>query len=356
MSMRFRRSIRIGKLLQMNLSKSGVGFSAGVEGLRLRTGPRGTYFTFGMPGTGLYWEKKLNNNSFGDFTPDDKDEKKKRSSRSKKRGDDSTFDPSEPLKAPRGAPTAEVALVQGLNEAREGDIDKAIRHLKDASKADPGAAMLAAYFTVRHRRGEIDDAIQMLEKLVASDDEIASPMIEKYMPGASVEMYITPNVQADVPVNGMGAAILLAELYQMRGREAEATGLMESLFALTEHPVVRLSLCDLYAGQGLWDGVVKYGSGVESDDDVTLGTMILYGMALQQHDLHTAAIKVLTDALRRKKDRSKHLLAEARYWRARSYEASGKASRARDEYELVFAEDPAMRDVKDRLRALSAQG
>jgi hypothetical protein len=51
-----RKSFGIGPL-RLNLSKSGLGLSAGVKGLRIGTGPRGTYLHGGREG--LYYRKSL---------------------------------------------------------------------------------------------------------------------------------------------------------------------------------------------------------------------------------------------------------------------------------------------------------
>jgi hypothetical protein len=53
MGLRFRKSIRIGKNLRINLSKSGIGASIGVPGYRVGIGPRGKRTTVSLPGTGL---------------------------------------------------------------------------------------------------------------------------------------------------------------------------------------------------------------------------------------------------------------------------------------------------------------
>lgn len=53
MPIRFRRSIRLGKLLRLNLGKRGAGVSAGVKGFHVGTGTRGPYVSAGIPGTGL---------------------------------------------------------------------------------------------------------------------------------------------------------------------------------------------------------------------------------------------------------------------------------------------------------------
>ena len=57
--MRFRRSIRLGKGLRLNLSKSGLSLSAGFRGASVTFGPRGTYLNTGIPGTGIYDRKRI---------------------------------------------------------------------------------------------------------------------------------------------------------------------------------------------------------------------------------------------------------------------------------------------------------
>jgi hypothetical protein len=52
---RLRRSISLGGA-RLNLSRSGVGWSWGIPGLRYgRTALGRAYISIGLPGTGLYW-------------------------------------------------------------------------------------------------------------------------------------------------------------------------------------------------------------------------------------------------------------------------------------------------------------
>ena len=53
----FRKSVRLGGGVRMNLSKSGVGFSFGTRGCRVSTGPRGTYINVGAKG--IYYRQKI---------------------------------------------------------------------------------------------------------------------------------------------------------------------------------------------------------------------------------------------------------------------------------------------------------
>lgn len=55
----YRKSIRLGKGVRLNVSKRGIGVSAGVKGFRVGTGPSGSRIRATLPGTGLYYEKRL---------------------------------------------------------------------------------------------------------------------------------------------------------------------------------------------------------------------------------------------------------------------------------------------------------
>lgn len=57
MGLRLQKRIKLAKGVNLNLSKSGVGISAGVPGVRMGVGPRGTKTTVSVPGTGIRYEK-----------------------------------------------------------------------------------------------------------------------------------------------------------------------------------------------------------------------------------------------------------------------------------------------------------
>ena len=60
MGFQFRKSIKIGKHLKINLSKSGIGFSWGVKGFRLSRSASGkTKATVSIPGTGISYSTPL---------------------------------------------------------------------------------------------------------------------------------------------------------------------------------------------------------------------------------------------------------------------------------------------------------
>jgi hypothetical protein len=57
MGLNFKRTLNIGRGFRINLSKGGVGFSAGIPGLRFGVGPRGKRFQISIPGTGISYRK-----------------------------------------------------------------------------------------------------------------------------------------------------------------------------------------------------------------------------------------------------------------------------------------------------------
>ena len=57
MGLRFHRSIRLLPGLRVNLSKSGIGLSAGGHGATYSVGPNGERSTIGVPGTGVSYLK-----------------------------------------------------------------------------------------------------------------------------------------------------------------------------------------------------------------------------------------------------------------------------------------------------------
>ena len=81
MGLRIRKSINIGKHFKVNLSKSGVGFSAGVKGFRVTRTANGKYRkTITVPGTGIsYVDESKDLLSFGN------DKKKKETKKTEKK-------------------------------------------------------------------------------------------------------------------------------------------------------------------------------------------------------------------------------------------------------------------------------
>ncbi len=337
MGFRLQRSIRLGKFMRLNISKSGLGISAGLGGIRVGSGPRGAYVNVDLPGSGLSYRKHFST-------------KKTRGSAPKKtvKASAQSVALAEIPQPGFFAPSHEKALAKALEDYQAGKKDEALEHFLEAAPNEAGAAIFAAAIMTQKDRTNYQ-AVELLEGVVQSDNEFPTPLMKKYLAEATIDIDITPHVTTTVSNAGLAATLLLVELYQAQRRIREAIGLLEEIEDIAEEPILTLSLCELYVNRQLWDGVIDKAQKINSEDDATLEILIYYGRALQEKGLHDAAISTLTKALRRKKNRNPALLNEARYWRAISYQKLGKVRQANKEFQKLYAEDPNFRDVADQV-------
>jgi tetratricopeptide (TPR) repeat protein len=330
MGLRFGKSIRIGKYIRLNISRSGIGFSAGVKGLRIGTGPRGTRFTASLPGTGLSYVKQFSSGKGSTRATDVPREE-----------EEVTTLPSPGLLAPRHEKAFHAALAAMESE----EWDAALQQFLAAADTEPSAAIMAATL-LEHDDPRIP---QLLEPVVTSDHDFPTPLMEKYLDDDQAVVDITRFTSATVPIDGMAAVLLLVEAYQAQGRLYDAMGLLEEVEELSSDPAITLSLCELYAITGQWDGVIDRAAQIPVTDDVTFEIALIYGVAMHQKDLNDAAITVFTQALRKKKGRPPELVQEMLYARALAYEIVGRKAQARKEFEKLYAENPSFRDVAARV-------
>ncbi|MEJ5186024.1 MAG: DUF4236 domain-containing protein, partial [Candidatus Geothermincolales bacterium] len=59
MAFRIWKRVKLAPGVRLNVGKSGVSFSFGGRGLWLTLGGSGSRVTAGIPGTGIYWSKKV---------------------------------------------------------------------------------------------------------------------------------------------------------------------------------------------------------------------------------------------------------------------------------------------------------
>ncbi|HEX5706226.1 MAG TPA: DUF4236 domain-containing protein [Pyrinomonadaceae bacterium] len=351
MGIRLSKSIRLGKLIRLNISKAGVGGSIGLGPLRIGTGPRGGRLSFDLPGAGISYVKQLGGGKSESARRKPARKSARRASEDADAQAGAQQAATHELPSPGFfAPRHEKELHRALVAYAEGRTDEALAHFLAASEEEPSAAVYAAALLAQKSEG-VAQAVALLERVVQSDAEIPTPLAQKYLGDVRMPVRVTPGVTAHVPLDGLAATLLLVELYQAQGRLTEAVGLLEEVEELANHAALKLSLCELYAAAGFWDGVVERAKGTQVADDLTLELATLYGRAMQEKNLHEAAVAVFTDALKKKKGRSPQLVREAAYCRALSYEQLGRRAQANKELQKLYAEAPDFRDVAARLSA-----
>jgi tetratricopeptide (TPR) repeat protein len=350
---RFRRSIKLGPGVRLTVGKRGLSsVSFGRRGARYTVGRGGRRTkTIGVPGTGLSYIATTSASSSGGRSSS------ARSARAKPEPAASPIDPATVV--PRAgllAPGREKRFRDGVVAYLHGDKPRALAAFEQASASDDRNVsddLFAGVTSAQLERGA--DAIRYLEKVVASDVELPDELMQKYLPSDVLELTarvsITPNVAADVALDSIGAALMLAELYQESGRREEAIGLIQQLAdANPDDEALRLSLCDLLFEDGDDEGVVESAVGAENDSDVGLAVMTLRARALMRLGHLAGALETLSAALKRTARRDPELVKDARYARADALAAAGQPKKARAALERIYAEDPHYRDVAERLR------
>lgn len=332
-SFRFRRSIKLGPGVRLNVGKTGVGISAGVRGARrtFHSSGRETA-SVGIPGTGLsYVETK---------------------SASKASASEPTAAPALTGKPGLFAPKHEKEFYKALQAYAKGDTEEARTLFESASAKDESGRVLADDLLagiVSATTGKLDEAIPYLETVVASEVELPDELITKYLGSGGIAVSVTDRVKVAVEWSSLAAALTLVECYQAQGRTEEAIGVLQQLADAEPSPVLLLSLCDLYAETGAWDEIVDAAAGVANEDDVTLEIRLLQARALREQKLDEAALAAYKDALRSKK-RDPELLKEARYQRGRLLLERRKTAHAMRDLQAVYADDPHYRDVAKLVR------
>jgi hypothetical protein len=198
--LRFRKSIKLGKGVRLNVSKSGLGMSVGGRGARFGVHSSGRNTRTIGPGTG--------------------------------------GSPRQPARhvVPLAPATAAWLLPRpglfsgkaakryhaGVHAYLRGDDQTAITALEECLAAHPAA--LSAHLMAAMCAGRLgrDDAEQILhlEALVASDGEMPDRYQLKYLPPhiaqRSLHCRITEHITAEIPFDSVGATLMLAEHSQRR--------------------------------------------------------------------------------------------------------------------------------------------
>lgn len=347
--MRFRRSIQLGKGVRMNVSKTGLGLSAGGRGARYSVHSSGRRTTsVGIPGSGVGYVSTATGSGKG------------AASGASRSGGRQVIQMPQDLAAVLPKPglfsgKTEKRYHEGAHAYMRGEYPKALSALEEVLTADPSA--LSAHLIAAICVGKVDrpeaDEIRHLEALISSDAAMPDKYELKYVPPTVVSLSlmgrITAHINAELPFDSVGATLLLAEHYQETGRLEEAVGLVQQLHeANPRDPVIALSLADLLMADADYDGVIEVAAGATNDDDLGAALLHLRGAALFALGHQTGALDAFKEALA-KPSRDAELLRVIRYDRALAYEAAGQKGRAKQDLERIFAQDPGYLDVRERL-------
>ena len=350
--------MKIAPGVTLNFSKSGISTSLGVRGAKVTVGPRGVRRTVGLPGTGLFYTET---GSYGG---------KQASKRQPKA--QPQLAPSKPVRPQRVIPQPVVTPVEkeltpefldslvpdderaffnACEAYTEGNTSQAISELEAAIHLADGA-FLAGFLAVGEKRyAEAERAL----KQALGNHAALGRYFEKYSLDVELALPITENLVAHIRPCRRGVLLGLAEVLQAQKKTKEALACLKKIHKDDpDDVVVKLSMVELICdaqpeSKRLAKQVVELIGNVDNESSVHAALLFYKAHALRTLGLLTAAREALTSALRKTKDRGDDLLRAIRFERACVYDEMGQATRARQEYEKVYSEDPRHEDVADRL-------
>ncbi|MBE0610217.1 MAG: DUF4236 domain-containing protein [Dehalococcoidia bacterium] len=375
----FRKSLKLGPGIRLNLGKKSASISVGGTGYRYNVSTTGRSTTsINIPGTGISYKDSSGGTSRS-RTPSRRTSTVKKpttrrapskttSSKPRTTSSRARKAPAPPARVPLPvtraqaedlvpkpgfmASGAEQSFRKAVVAAACGDWEDAHANLEKTTQRDTGHDaddLLLAYAMVQLSRPA--EAIPALERVIASETQLPDAFMAKYMEklGLQLEVRLVPGIETVLPFDSAGAALLLAELYQRADRVDEAADLVEGLAeAGLSEPLARVSLAELYASSGRWEDAVRVTDGVTNTDDLSALTLSYRGAALGALGQFDESLIALREALK-SRSRSAPVLHSARYHRARVYEEMGQPGRARQDYEAIYAQNPGFADVKTRL-------
>jgi hypothetical protein len=334
---RLRRTFKIAPGLRLNVSKSGLGLSAGVRGLRVGVGPRGPYTSIGIPGTGLY---RIDYAAAGPM---------KEAASRKRTGKASVAavlpagkGPYTPWKdRPKGIVWPAIFLMLALLVATVGG-DTLVMALVVGA---PSLYLLVA--RLRNPMRRTWDALQRGKQLMHQGHYAeAAQALEGVIQDLSAAG--TP----PAPESGIEEAEYHAGVaYAAMGDHINALRHLERV-----NPTATLASLLMYAealiGAGRADDAIRVLQDVSGEDAENVLLITLLGKAFAAKGDHQTAIEVFKRGPLRKRQMDVGL-AHLRYAYARSLEAAGATKQAVAELKKVLAFDADFADVRAaRLEAL----
>lgn len=248
-------------------------------------------------------------------------------------------------------PKVDRALAKGINALNEGRFSDALEQfeyvLSKRSDSDYTrfAAAMAAY--------QLDDLARtrdLLRPLTQNPSDVLndplwdrSRALRKSQPGLALPF----DPPLPIPLDPIGASAFL--IFSYLDDVPQGLEVFLSLPSeITQHSLLLYMKSELLLVDEQWEQLARIQVPNVPEDDVTAQTLLWKAVALREVGLSEAALDGLKTILRRK-TLDPTVLRCTRYHRALTYEALGKTSMARRDFEIVWAEAPDFEDVSERL-------
>lgn len=312
MGLRFRKSIKLGPV-KLNLSKSGIGLSAGIRGAHVGVNSRGTYSSVGIPGTGIY---AMSYGSSG----------KSSAAVNVKPG---TF---------VGIPSRSVQTKTGSGLLWIGLLDLVLLSFQWVVGLLAIALTFAWYFI--HLKKQ--PSFQAKKQLSSAQAAYKAGDYQKAAEGFETAYTFFSGDKA--------IALLAASSYsQMKQYDKSAHFVEEYLAVYPEDVEMQKALARWCNELDDKDKALKILQSLDVEQTKDSGTLLLMADILSGKGLDDAAIEVLKRAPLTKRTLTPDLV-EVIYALGLLYDKTGDAKHARSSFERVYAYDAAFKDVAERVK------
>lgn len=331
MGFRMRKSFRVAKGVRVNLSKSGIGVSAGVKGARYSVHSSGRRTTsVGIPGTGLGYVSSKGGG--------------RRSSSSRSAASQPiAMAPPRPAKPGLFAPKGEKELYKAI---KSGMDIAAIDQVAQFYPSHRNQALALAAIKRLENDQEPDVAIEQLQEVFGGGyDPALDEFSQKYLSFISLSVGIPNHPVASLPFSKALLAISLSGTLLKQDRQQEALELGQYL---RDSIAGQILLAELYDSCGLSDKVLESTDNLDNTDDASMLLITLRGKALAKQGYTDAALEAFKEALRFR-SRPDELKKFAWRERAKAYLAAGKPSQAKKDLERIMAEDSSYPELDELL-------
>lgn len=328
MGFRFGKSIKLGGGLKLNLSKKGVGISAGVKGARVGIGPKGVRTTMSIPGTGLSYTSESSFKSIG-----------KTSRRLPAIGDNYSGKTAEELAYPLqkvigngwlilsivflfsipGIPVFGIGatIICGFlyYKALSNPINKSSKKYNEGRNA--------------YLKGEFDKAEGLLSEAVSLNE------------------------------SNTGANLLLSILYHDIKKDYQSSvKYMEKFYEQNPNNIVaKFTLADSYFELGRYDKAIDLLQSFKLDgfEDYENQRMLLIGRCFYEKGQYELAIEQFKNGPANKRTMNEQVM-ESKYWLGLAYLKAGDKQKAKTQLARVYSEDVNYKDIQKYVAELGLVG
>lgn len=331
MTFRYFRRIPLGKGLRINLSKTGIGLSAGIPGMRYSIHSSGRRVrTVGLPGTGLFYRKD-------DYPFKNRTQSHPRASPSPAAGGAAGM-----LARPGDGvlPPHQLDFVNGVRLYDAGEFEAAAGAFARSRRANPSLISPAFFEAFAHLGTEkLEPAAAALRLVVESDVELPDQLMDELRAEGHTVISVLPTLDVNLPFSSLAAALLLAEVYQQLGDRRQAAELLESLGSVAEDPVFALAAADIYSDLAEYKETIRVSDGFTPGNEVTRWLFLYRADAFTALGLPSSAVSALGLVLA-DEDIEHDVELFARFARQALLRQQGELERADADLDRVWALDP----------------